>query len=132
MKEFNPKTASYTTIWRKIEEFWKDKKPNIPYTLNDLTDKLNLSSRWRHEIYKSEKIVPLLKKQVDRIESEIINFMMKSPDGAKLYWQRAFNYKYSIQEKQLEQELNLNNQQPIIVNLQTDIRDIKKESDNNA
>ncbi|ALA97958.1 hypothetical protein SKUN_001072 [Spiroplasma kunkelii CR2-3x] len=53
-----------------------------------------------------------MKKQVNRIESEIINFMMKSPDGAKLYWQRAFNYKYSLQEKQLEQELNLNNQQP--------------------
>ncbi|WP_425378932.1 hypothetical protein [Spiroplasma endosymbiont of Polydrusus pterygomalis] len=58
--------------------------------------------------------------------------MMRSPDGAKLYWQRAFKYKYSLQEKQLEQELNLNNQQPIIVNLQTDIRDIKKESDNNT
>ncbi len=57
---------------------------------------------------------------------------MKSPDGDKLYWQRAFNYKYSLQEKELEKELNLNNQQPIIVNLQTDIRDIKKESDNNA
>ncbi len=99
MKEFNPKTASYTKIWRKIEKFWKDKKPNIPYTLNDLTDKLNLSSRWRHETYKSEKIVSLIQRQVDRIESEIINFMMKSPDGAKLYWQRAFNYKYSLQEK---------------------------------
>ncbi|WP_425379475.1 hypothetical protein [Spiroplasma endosymbiont of Stenodema calcarata] len=51
MKEFNPNKASYTTIWRKIEEFWKDKEPNIPYTLNDLTDKLNLSSRWRHETW---------------------------------------------------------------------------------
>lgn len=132
MKEFNPNKASYTTIWRKIEEFWNDKKPNIPYTLNDLTDKLNLSSRWRHETYKSEKIIPLIQRQVDRIESEIINFMMKSSDGAKLYWQRAFNYKYSLQEKELEKELNLNNQQPIIVNLQTEIRDIKKESDNNA
>ncbi|WP_151202533.1 hypothetical protein [Spiroplasma phoeniceum] len=95
--------------------------------MNDLTDKINLSSRWRHETYKSEKIIPLIQRQVDRIESEIINFMMKSPDGAKLYWQRAFNYKYSLQEKQLEQELNLNNQQPIIVNLQTDIRDIKND-----
>ncbi len=57
--------------------------------------------------------------------------MMKSPDSTKLYWQWAFNYKYSLQEKKLEQELNLNNQQPIIVNLQTNIRDIKKESDNN-
>ncbi len=58
--------------------------------------------------------------------------MVKTPDGVKTYWQREFNYKYSIQEKELEKELNLNNQQPIIVNLQTDIRDIKKESDNNA
>ncbi|WP_425380104.1 hypothetical protein [Spiroplasma endosymbiont of Stenodema calcarata] len=132
MKEFNPKKASYTTFWRKIEEFWNDKNPNKPYTLNDLTNKFNLSNRWRYETYKSKKIVPLLEKQVDKIESEIINFMMKSPDGAKLYWQRAFNYKYSLQEKQLEQELNLNNQQKIIVNLQTDIRNIKKESDNNA
>ncbi len=132
MKEFNPKTASLSTIKRKIEQFWENKSPNKPYTLNDLTNKFNLSNRWRNEIYKSEKIVPLLEKQVDRIESEIINFMMKSPDGAKLYWQRAFNYKYSLQEKELEKELNLNNQQPIIVNLQTDIIDIKKESDNNA
>ncbi|UZQ30342.1 MAG: hypothetical protein OHM56_02035 [Spiroplasma phoeniceum] len=100
--------------------------------MNDLTNKFNLSRHWRQEIYRSEKIVTLLEKQVDKIESEIINFMMKSPDGAKLYWQRAFNYKYSLQEKELEKELNLNNQQPIIVNLQKDIRDIKKESDNNA
>ncbi len=63
---------------------------------------------------------------------EIIEFIIKSPDGAKLYWQRAFNYKYSLQEKELEKELNLNNQQPIIVNLQTYIRNIKKQSDNNA
>ncbi|WP_426605461.1 hypothetical protein [Spiroplasma endosymbiont of Glossina fuscipes fuscipes] len=132
MKEFNPNKASLATFYRKIEQFWENKSPNKPYTLNDLTNEFNLSNRWKHETYKSEKIVPLLEKQVDRIESEIINFMMKSPDGAKLYWQRAFNYKYSLQEKQLEQELNLNNQQPIIVNLQTDIRDIKKESDNNA
>ena len=132
MKEFNPKTASLSTFKRKIEEFWADKKPNIPYTLNDLTNKFNLSRKWRYNIYASEKIVPLLERQINRIESEIIEYMMRSPDGAKLYWQRAFNYKYSLQEKQLEQELNLNNQQPIIVNLQTDIRDIKKESDNNA
>ncbi|WP_253301028.1 hypothetical protein [Spiroplasma endosymbiont of Phyllotreta cruciferae] len=132
MKEFNPKTASLSTFKRKIEEFWADKKHNIPYTLNDLTNKFNLSRHWRQEIYRSENIVPLIERQINRIESEIINFMMKSPDGAKLYWQRAFNYKYSLQEKELEKELNLNNQQPIIVNLQTDIRDIKKESDNNA
>ncbi|WP_419335095.1 hypothetical protein [Spiroplasma endosymbiont of Sarcophaga variegata] len=132
MKEFNPKTASLSTIKRKIEEFWADKKPNIPYTLNDLTNKFNLSRKWRYDTYASEKIVPLIERQINRIESEIIEYMMRSPDGAKLYWQRAFNYKYSLQEKQLEQELNLNNQQPIIVNLQTDIRDIKKENDNNA
>lgn len=136
MKEFNPKTASYTTFWRKIDAFWKNKSPNKPYTLNDLFNEFNLSRHWRQENYRSEKIVPLLEKQVDRIETEIINYMMKTPDGAKLYWQRAFNYKYSLQEKQLEQELNLNNQQPIIVNLQTDIRDIKKdnndEENNNA
>ncbi len=100
--------------------------------MNDLTNEFNLSNRWRYENYKSEKIVPLLERQVDKIESELIKAMVKTPDGVKIYWQRAFNYKYSIQEKQLEQELNLNNQQPIIVNLQTDIRDIKKESDNNA
>ncbi|PQM29748.1 hypothetical protein [Spiroplasma poulsonii] len=100
--------------------------------MNDLTNKFNLSCKWRYDTYASEKIVPLLEKQVDRIESEKIEYMMRSPDGAKLYWQRAFNYKYSLQEKELEKELNLNNQQPIIVNLQTDIRDIKKESDNNA
>ncbi|MBW3059527.1 MAG: hypothetical protein CXB60_11000 [Spiroplasma poulsonii] len=132
MKEFNPKTASLSTFKRKIDEFWANKKPNIPYTLNDLTNKFNLSRRWRQETYRNEKIVPLLERQINRIESEIIEYMMRSPDGAKLYWQRAFNYKYSLQEKQLEQELNLNNQQPIIVNLQTDIRDIKKENDNNA
>ncbi len=132
MKEFNPKTASLSTIKRKIEEFWADKELSIPCTLYDFLNKFNLSNRWRYEKYKSEKIVPLLERQIDRIESEIINFMMKSPDGAKLYWQRAFNYKYSLQEKELEKELNLNNQQPIIVNLQTDLRDIKKESDNNV
>ncbi|WP_374696453.1 hypothetical protein [Spiroplasma endosymbiont of Polydrusus formosus] len=38
----------------------------------------------------------------------------------------AFNHKYSLQEKELEKELNLNNQQPIIINLQTGVRDIKK------
>ncbi len=97
MKEFNPKTASLATFYRKIEQFWENKSPNKPYTLNDLTNEFNISNRWRYEIYKSEKIVPLLEKQVDIIESEIINFMMKSPDGAKLYWQRAFNYKYSLQ-----------------------------------
>ncbi|WP_374697025.1 hypothetical protein [Spiroplasma endosymbiont of Polydrusus formosus] len=132
MKEFNPKTASLSTFKRKIDEFWADKKPNIPYTLNDLTNKFNLSRKWRYDTYASEKIVPLLERQINRIESEIIEYMMRSPDGTKLYWQRAFNYKYSLQEKELEKELNLNNQQPIIVNLQTDIRDIKKESDNNA
>ncbi|WP_342256384.1 hypothetical protein [Spiroplasma endosymbiont of Poecilobothrus nobilitatus] len=100
--------------------------------MNDLTNKFNLSRKWRHDTYASEKIVPLIERQINRIESEIIEYMMRSPDGAKLYWQRAFNYKYSLQEKELEKELNLNNQQPIIVNLQTDIRDIKKESDNNA
>ncbi|MBW3058196.1 MAG: hypothetical protein CXB60_03405 [Spiroplasma poulsonii] len=126
MKEFNPKTASLSTFKRKIDEFWANKKPNIPYTLNDLTNKFNLSRRWRQETYRNEKIVPLLERQINRIESEIIEYMMRSPDGAKLYWQRAFNYKYSLQEKELEKELNLNNQQPIIVNLQTDIRDIKK------
>ncbi|KAF0850355.1 MAG: hypothetical protein EIB84_00250 (plasmid) [Spiroplasma poulsonii] len=132
MKEFNPKTASLRTFERKIEQFWRDKLPNIPYTLNDLTNKFNLSNRWRYENYKSEKIVPLLERQIDKIESELIKQMVKTPEGTRLYWQRAFNHKYSLQEKQLEQELNLNNQQPIIVNLQTDIRDIKKESDNNA
>ncbi len=132
MKEFNPKTTSLATFYRKIEQFWENKSPNKPYTLNDLTNEFNLSNRWRYENYKSEKIVPLLERQVDKIESELIKAMVKTPDGVKIYWQRAFNYKYSIQEKQLEQELNLNNQQPIIVNLQTDIRDIKKESDNNA
>ncbi|PQM30226.1 hypothetical protein [Spiroplasma poulsonii] len=130
MKEFNPKTASLRTFERKIEQFWRDKLPNIPYTLNDLTNKFNLSNRWRYENYKSEKIVPLLERQIDKIESELIKQMVKTPEGTRLYWQRAFNHKYSLQEKQLEQELNLNNQQPIIVNLQTDIRDIKKESDN--
>ncbi|WP_342256259.1 hypothetical protein [Spiroplasma endosymbiont of Poecilobothrus nobilitatus] len=132
MKEFNPKTASLSTFKRKIDEFWANKKPNIPYTLNDLTNKFNLSRKWRYYTYASEKIVPLIERQINRIESEIIEYMMRSPDGAKLYWRRAFNYKYSLQEKELEKELNLNNQQPIIVNLQTDIRDIKKESDNNA
>ncbi|WP_338954359.1 hypothetical protein [Spiroplasma endosymbiont of Polydrusus cervinus] len=58
--------------------------------------------------------------------------MVKTPEGTRLYWQCAFNHKYSLQEKELEKELNLNNQQPIIVNLQTNIRDIKKESDNNS
>ncbi|WP_425377898.1 hypothetical protein [Spiroplasma endosymbiont of Polydrusus pterygomalis] len=100
--------------------------------MNDLTNKLNLSRHWRQEIYRSEKIVPLLEKQVDKIESELIKQMVKTPEGTRLYWQRAFNYKYSLQEKELEKELNLNNQQPIIVNLQTDIRDIKKETENNA
>ncbi len=132
MKEFNPKTASLATFYRKIDEFWENKSPNKPYTLNDLTNKFNLSHHWRQETYRSEKIVPLLERQVDKIESELIKAMVKTPDGVKIYWQLAFNYKYLIQEKQLEQELNLNNQQPIIVNLQTDIRDIKKESDNNA
>ncbi len=132
MKEFNPKTASLATFYCKIEQFWENKSPNKPYTLNDLTNEFNISNRWRYENYKSEKIVPLLKQQVDKIESELIKAMVKTPDGVKIYWQQAFNYKYSIQEKQLEQELNLNNQQPIIVNLQTDIRDIKKESDNNC
>ncbi len=102
MKEFNPNKASLATFYRKIEQFWENKKPNELYTLNDLFNKLNLSARWRYDTYASEKIVPLLEKQVDRIESEIINFMMKSPDGVKLYWQRAFNYKYSLQEKELE------------------------------
>ncbi|WP_425379047.1 hypothetical protein [Spiroplasma endosymbiont of Polydrusus pterygomalis] len=132
MKEFNPKTASLRTFYRKIEQFWRDKSPNIPYTLNDLTNKLNLSRHWRQEIYRSEKIVALLEKQVDKIESELIKQMVKTPEGTRLYWQRAFNHKYSLQEKELEKELNLNNQQPIIVNLQTDIRDIKKETENNA
>ncbi len=132
MKEFNPKTASLSTIKRKIEEFWADKELSIPRTLYDFLNKINLSNRWRYEKYKSEKIVPLLERQIDRIESELIKQMVKTPDGVKTYWQRAFNYKYSLQEKELEKELNLNNQQPIIVNLQTDIRDIKKESDNNA
>ncbi|ALA98102.1 hypothetical protein SKUN_001282 [Spiroplasma kunkelii CR2-3x] len=132
MKEFNPKTASLATFYRKIEQFWENKSSDKPYTLNDLTNEFNLSRHWRQEIYRSEKIVPLLERQVDKIESELIKAMVKTPDGVKTYWQRAFNYKYSLQEKQLEQELNLNNQQPIIVNLQTDIRDIKKESDNDA
>ncbi|AXF96868.1 hypothetical protein [Spiroplasma phoeniceum] len=133
MKEFNPKTASLSTIKRKIEEFWTDKKPDQLYSVNHLTNKLNLSKHWRQENYRSENIIPLIERNIQKIEMEIIEFMMKTPDGAKTYWQRAFNYKYSLQEKQLEQELNLNNQQPIIVNLQTDIRDIKKEeSDNNA
>ncbi|KAF0849838.1 hypothetical protein [Spiroplasma poulsonii] len=44
MKEFNPKTASLRTIYRKIEEFWQDKSSNKPYTLNDLTNKFNLSA----------------------------------------------------------------------------------------
>ncbi|WP_425378309.1 hypothetical protein [Spiroplasma endosymbiont of Polydrusus pterygomalis] len=132
MKEFNPKTVSLRTFYRKIEQFWRDKSPNIPYTLNDLTNKLNLSRKWRYDSYASEKIVPLLEKQVDKIESELIKQMVKTPEGTRLYWQRAFNYKYSLQEKELEKELNLNNQQPIIVNLQTDIRDIKKETENNA
>ncbi len=105
---------------------------SIPCTLYDFLNKFNLSNRWRYEKYKSKKIVPLLERQIDRIESELIKQMVKTPDGVKTYWQRAFNYKYSLQEKELEKELNLNNQQPIIVNLQTDIRDIKKESDNNA
>ncbi|WP_310622586.1 hypothetical protein [Spiroplasma citri] len=69
-----------------------------------------------------------MKNKLIELKDEKINFMMKSPDGAKLYWQRAFNYKYSLQEKELENELNLNNQQPMIVNLQTDIRDIKNDN----
>ncbi len=85
MKEFNPKKASLRTFYRKIDEFWQNKSPNKPYTFNNLTNEFNLSNRWKHETYKSEKIVPLLEKQVDRIESEIINFIMKSPDGVKLY-----------------------------------------------
>ncbi|WP_342255607.1 hypothetical protein [Spiroplasma endosymbiont of Poecilobothrus nobilitatus] len=99
MKEFNPKTASLITFKRKIDEFWANKKPNIPYTLNDLTNKFNLSRKWRYDTYASEKIVPLIERQINRIESEIIEYMMRPPDGAKLYWQRAFNYKYSLQEK---------------------------------
>ncbi|WP_338955901.1 hypothetical protein [Spiroplasma endosymbiont of Polydrusus cervinus] len=110
MKEFNPKTANLRTFERKIEQFWSDKLPNIPYTLNDLTNKFNLSNRWRYETYKSEKIVPLLEKQVNKIESELIKQMVKTPEGTRLYWQRAFNHKYSLQEKELEKELNLNNQ----------------------
>ncbi|MBW3057645.1 hypothetical protein D6D54_04880 [Spiroplasma poulsonii] len=72
MKEFNPKTASLSTFKRKIDEFWANKKPNIPYNLNDLTNKFNLSRRWRQETYRNEKIVPLLERQINRIESEII------------------------------------------------------------
>ncbi|GAA6238827.1 MAG: hypothetical protein SPLM_09430 [Spiroplasma phoeniceum] len=85
MKEFNPKTASLSTFKRKIEQFWADKEPNKPYTLNDLTNKFKLSNRWRYETYKSEKIVPLLERQVDKIESELIKAMVKTPDGVKTY-----------------------------------------------
>ncbi|WP_425378811.1 hypothetical protein [Spiroplasma endosymbiont of Polydrusus pterygomalis] len=81
MKEFNPKTASLRTFKRKIEQFWRDKSHNIPYTLNDLTNKLNLSRKWRYDSYASEKIVPLLEKQVDKIESELIKQMVKTPEG---------------------------------------------------
>ncbi len=38
MKEFNPKKASLATFYRKIEQFWENKSPNKPYTLNDLTN----------------------------------------------------------------------------------------------
>ncbi|ALA96966.1 hypothetical protein SKUN_0041 [Spiroplasma kunkelii CR2-3x] len=69
MKEFNPKTASLRTFYRKIDEFWQNKSPDEPYTLNDLTNKLRLSNRWRYENYKIEKIVSLLERQVDKIES---------------------------------------------------------------
>ncbi len=41
-----------------------------------------------------KKIIPLLEKQVNRIKIEIINFMIKLPNGAKLYLKQAFNYKY--------------------------------------
>ncbi len=38
MKELNPKTASLRTFYRKIDEFWQNKSPNKPHTLNDLTN----------------------------------------------------------------------------------------------
>ncbi len=53
MKEFNPKTASLATFYRKIDEFWENKSPNKPYTLNDLTNKFNLSHHWIQETYRS-------------------------------------------------------------------------------
>ncbi|WP_374696996.1 hypothetical protein [Spiroplasma endosymbiont of Polydrusus formosus] len=102
------------------------------YTLNDLTNKFNLSRKLRYDSYASENIISLFEKQVDKIESELIKQMVKTPESTRLlYWQCEFNHKYSLQEKELEKELNLNNQQPIIINLQTGVRDIKK-SDNNT
>ncbi len=42
MKEFNSKTASLATFYRKIEQFLENKSPNKLYTLNYLTNELNL------------------------------------------------------------------------------------------
>ncbi len=85
MKEFNPKTASLATFYRKIDEFWENKKSPEPYTLNDLFNKFNLSRHWRQETYRSKKIVPLLERQVYKIESELIKQIVKTPDGVKTY-----------------------------------------------
>ncbi|WP_253301652.1 hypothetical protein [Spiroplasma endosymbiont of Phyllotreta cruciferae] len=106
MKEFNPKKASLSTIYKKIDEFWENKNQMNLYTLNDLFNKLNPSARWRHDSYKNEKIVPLIEKQVDKIESELIKAMVKTHDGVKTYWNKTFNVKYAKQE----QEQNINNQ----------------------
>ncbi len=85
MKEFNQKTTSLSTIKCKIEEFWADKKPNQLYSVNHLTNKLNLSKYWRQENYRSENIILLIERNIQKIEMEIIEFIMKSLDGAKLY-----------------------------------------------
>ncbi len=73
----------------------------------------------------------------DKVNTETADFIRDTINQLEIELELALlNDQYGrgkkIYVEKYVNDTSINNQQPIIINLQTDIRDIKKESDNNA
>ncbi|WP_342256263.1 hypothetical protein [Spiroplasma endosymbiont of Poecilobothrus nobilitatus] len=111
--------ATFNTILNETKAFL-DKKGDKLSNKRAYLYYLKLSfDNWENKVAK--KTADFIKDTINEleIEQELSLLNDRYGGGKKIYFDKYVN------------DIN-NNQQPIIVNLQTDIRDIKKESDNNA
>ncbi|WP_348735237.1 hypothetical protein [Spiroplasma endosymbiont of Ammophila pubescens] len=112
--------VTFKTISGKTKEFLRQKADKLSNKREYLYYLKLPFDNWQDEV--DTKTVDFINDTINKLEIELELALLNDQygGGKKIYVEKYVN------------DTSINNQQPIIVNLQTDIRDIKKESDNNA